>query len=187
VRKGSLYLFHPNIRWKLSKDTLHLLSISVHGQNVSATKHIGTKNIGPKRIAYRTYRLQNVSVTKRIGGQNVLATKRIGGQNESATKRIGGQNVSTDKTYRQIIEKLELIFNIFFLNFKGTPSQVEHQTVFRSQSRTGTWTWTWARTGIQTRTWAQTHGHEHGHEHFDKLILLYLGKCQFYFVLFLIS
>jgi hypothetical protein len=65
-----------------------------------------TKRIGPKRIAYKTYRLQNVSTTKRIGGQNVSATKRIGYKtyrrhNVSSTKHIGGQNISADKKYRQ--------------------------------------------------------------------------------------
>ncbi len=104
-----------------------------------------------------------------MGRQNISATKRIGDityrlKNVSADKTyrrkkcITGKNVSPDKTYRQIIEKLQIIFIIFFLNFKGTPSQVEHQTVRRSQSWTGTWTWTRTRTrtGIQTRTWAQT-------------------------------
>jgi hypothetical protein len=38
---------------------------------------------------------------------------------------------------------------IFFSNFIGIPSQVEHQTIFRSQSRTLTWT----RTRTWTRIW----------------------------------
>jgi hypothetical protein len=121
-------------------------------------QNVSGQNVSPaKRIGYKTYRLQNVSKTKRIGRQNVLATKQIGDimyhlQNVLAdktylrTKHISGQNVSADKTFRQIVGKLELIFNISFFNFKGTPSQVEHQTVFRSQSRTGTWTWTWTWT-----------------------------------------
>ncbi len=122
---------------------------NVSGQNVSAPKVSPTERIG-----YKMYRRHNVSSTKGIGGQNVSADKTY-----RRTKRIGGQNVSAD--YR----KTWTNSYIFWLNFKGTPIQVVHQTVFRSQSRTGTWTWTRKRTGIQTRTWAQTHGHAHGHEH----------------------
>jgi hypothetical protein len=61
---------------------------TVHGQNVSATKCIRTKRIGPI-----TYRLQNLSATKRSGDQMYRQTKRIGYkmywlQNVLATKRI---------------------------------------------------------------------------------------------------
>jgi hypothetical protein len=62
---------------------------TVHGQNVSATKCIRTKRIGPI-----TYRLQNVSATKRIGDQTYRQTKRIGYK----TYRL--QYLSANKTYR---------------------------------------------------------------------------------------
>jgi hypothetical protein len=41
------------------------------------------------------------------------------------------------------------------MNFKGTPSQVAHQTIFRSQSQTGIW----------GHGHGQGQGYKHGHRH----------------------
>jgi hypothetical protein len=94
----------------------------VHGRNVSATKVSGQNIFGPKRIPYKKYRLQNVSMTKRISRQIIgyktyRQTKRIGGQNVLTTKRI------VYKTYRQTIfiadhKKCEIMSKKSFINFK---------------------------------------------------------------------
>ncbi len=70
----------------------------VSGQNVSATKLIGT-NVSAQNVLYH---LHNVLATKRIVNKTYWQTKRTGYKtyrrhNASSTKQIGGQNVSADK------------------------------------------------------------------------------------------
>jgi hypothetical protein len=86
------------------------------------TKRIGDKIYRDKTYRPKTYHLQNVSATKHIGNKTYRRTKCIGYKtyqrhNVSSTKQIGGQNISADKTCRQIIEKLEVIFKKCFHHF----------------------------------------------------------------------
>jgi hypothetical protein len=85
----------------------HVLCVqrqNVSGQNVSATKRSDPKCIGTKRIAHKTYRLQNVSETKRIGGQNVSADKTY-----RRTECFGY------KTFWQILKFLKYLKTIFII------------------------------------------------------------------------